>query len=62
MSVLNLSTVRFPLRTTDEEKIIFAPTRGFTIRQIKSAFHFGSTKITKTIRSFRVNGTIPSTP
>ena len=45
--------------TTDEEKIIWAYTRGFSQRVIKAAFHFGSDKISRVITSFKETGSIP---
>ena len=35
---INLAKVKFPARTTDEEKIIFAHTRGLSQRVIKKYF------------------------
>ena len=54
-----LSTYKFLPGTTDEEKIIFAHVRGFSQRIIKKTFHFGSDKISRTIRFFNDNGVIP---
>ena len=59
MFPLQLDKVKVSPRTTDEEKIIFARTRGFTIRQIRDAFHFGNTKITEVIKEYRRTGMVP---
>lgn len=37
---------------TDEEIIVLAHKIGLTIREIKSGFHFGSTKISRVINEF----------
>ena len=50
----------FPATTSDEEKIIWAHTRGFSQRIIQSAFHFGSTKVSRTIQHCQRYGTIPN--
>ena len=40
---LDLDKVKFPAPTTDEEKIIFAHTRGFSQRDIKKYFQILNT-------------------
>ena len=59
MLPLNLAAFKFPPKTTDEEKIIFAKTRGFTIRQIREAFHFGTQKVCDTIKEYKRTGSVP---
>ena len=59
MFAFDLARVQFSPTTTDEEKIIFAFTRGFTIRKIKEAFHFGTSKVTETIKHYKRTGDIP---
>ena len=46
--------------TTDEEKIIWAYTRGFSHRVIKAAFNFGSDKMFRVISCFKETGSIPA--
>ena len=46
--------------TTDEEKIIWAYTRGFSQRVIKVAFNFGIDKICRVISCFKAMGRIPA--
>ena len=58
MLPLQLDKIKFPPRTTDEEKIIFARTRGFSTRQIRDAFHFGNTKISEVIKEYKRTGVV----
>ena len=44
----------------DEEKIVWAYTRGFPQRIIQAAFPFGSDKVSRTINHFKQTGTTPS--
>ena len=44
---------------TDEEKIIWAHTRGFPQRVIKEVLHFGSDKVSYVINYYKHNGTVP---
>ena len=62
MRPLNLAAFKFPSKTTDQEKIIFAKTRSFTIRQMREAFHFGNDKICRVIKEFNRSGRIPEPP
>ena len=62
MQCFNLSAIMFPPRITDEEKIIFAHTRGFSASKIKKAFHFGSDKVSRTIKSYKLNKVTPKSP
>ena len=55
-----LRNFNFSPWTTDEEKIIWAYTRGFPQRIIQTAFHFGSDKVSRTIMNFKQTGTTPS--
>ena len=59
MFALDLAKIQFSPITTDEEKIIFAFTRGFTIRKIKEAFHFGTSKVSETIKYYKRTGNVP---
>ena len=56
---MNLAQFPFSPVTTIEEKIIFAHTRGFSIRAIKNAFHVGSDKVSATIKYYKNTKTIP---
>ena len=56
---LFLKHYKFPPKKTDEAKIVFAHTHGFTIRNIANAFNFGSNKICRVIREYKKTGTIP---
>lgn len=40
---------KFPPKTTDEEKIIFVYTHGYTVSQIAQVFHFGHHKLCRVI-------------
>ena len=48
-TIVDIYVVIFVLQFSMKKRSIVTHNRGFTIRQIKSAFHFGSTKIKKTI-------------
>ena len=47
---------------TDEEILVLAHNIGFTIREIKSGFHFGSSKISRVINDYKRTGQIPKKP
>ena len=53
------SNFSFPASTTDEEKIIWAYTRGFSQRVIQKSFHIGSIKVNRTIQYYKKNKEIP---
>ena len=56
---LFLKHYKFPPKTTDKAKIVFAHTHGFTIRSIANAFNFASNKICRVIQEYKKTGTIP---
>ena len=47
MLASDLKFFPFPPKTSDEGKIIFERTHGFTVRQVKNAFECGYSKITR---------------
>lgn len=53
-----LKNFKFPPRTTDEEKIVFAYTKGYTVRQTAQCFCFGSHKICRVIKHYKETGEI----
>lgn len=54
-----LLNYKFPPKTTDEEKIIFAYTHGYPVRQIALVFHYGHHKICRVIKHYRETGETP---
>ena len=60
LSVNYLRNFNFNPWTTDEEKIIWDFTRGFPQRKIQTPFHYGSDKVSKTIRHFKQTGSMPA--
>ncbi len=54
-----LLNYKFPPKTTDEEKIIFAYTHGYPVRQIALVFHYGHHKICRVINHYRETGETP---
>ena len=52
---LFLKHYKFPPKTTEEAKIVFAHTHGFSIRSITNAFNFGSNKICRVIQEYKKN-------
>ena len=59
MDISFLRFFKFPPNTTDEEKIIFAKSRKFTVRQIKQCFGFGNSKITRVWEEYNRTHMIP---
>ena len=59
MDLAFLKFYPFPKTATDEEKIIFGRTNGYTVRNIKDCFGFGSTKITRVWTQYKQTQIIP---
>ena len=55
MQCFNLSTIMFLQELQTH-------TRGFSASKIKKAFHFGSDKVSRTIKSYKLNKVVPKSP
>ena len=59
MKSLQLSDFTFPPQMTDEAKIVWSTANGFTQREIKEYFHFGSSKVSRVIHEYNETGEVP---
>lgn len=57
--IANLKLYSFPPKTSEEEKIIFAKTHNYSVRQINESFGFGNHKIGKVCDHYKQTKTIP---
>ena len=53
-----LQSIKNDKSMTDEQKIVFAHTNGFTYRDIKYGLQFGSTKVSRVLNQYKENHTI----
>lgn len=59
MLTSDLKFYPFPPKTSDEEKIIFARTRGYSFRQIQDAFGYGNSKMTRVWSQYQQTKSVP---
>ena len=53
MNKQDLRFYQFPAGTSDEEKIIFAKTHNYSVREISGSFGFGNTKIGRVWKQYQ---------
>ena len=62
MQSFNLSAIAFPPRITDEKKLYLHTLMVSQQVKLKKAFHFGSDKVSRTIKSYKLNKVTPKSP